>query len=65
MTLWLFLRVELISFHARTCPGKIMADNFLYISIALLVSTFDISKAKNDEGQEIAPECTYSSGVVR
>lgn len=42
-----------------------MADNFLYISIALLLSTFDISKARNDKGQEIELECTYSSGIIR
>ena len=42
-----------------------MADSFLFISIASIVAVFDVRKAKDDNGCDIVPECTFSAGVIR
>lgn len=41
-----------------------MADNSMFITIAMLVATFDIRKAKDEYGNDIAPDCEYH-GVIR
>ena len=51
--------------HSRECPGKMLADNTLFIAIAMMLATFDISKAKDESGREIEPDCFYTPGVVR
>ena len=42
-----------------------LADNTLFIAIAMMLVTFDISKAKDESGREIEPDCIYTPGVVR
>ena len=51
--------------HPRECPGKMLADNTLFIAIAMMLATLDISKAKDESGREIEPDCIYTPGVVR
>ena len=37
----------------------------MFIAIAMILATFNISKAKDENGSEIEPDCTYLPGIVR
>lgn len=50
-------------FGRRICPGRLLADNALYLSIAQSLAVFNIGKAVND-GIEIQPEVKFTPGVV-
>ncbi|KAK7032333.1 hypothetical protein VNI00_013292 [Paramarasmius palmivorus] len=51
-------------FGRRVCPGKSLADNSAWILIAYLLSTFDMKKALDQDGQEVDPEVEYNDGLV-
>jgi len=40
-------------FGRRACPGRHMADSILWLTLACLLSVFNLSKAKDDNGREI------------
>lgn len=48
----------------RTCPGKYVAEAQVWISIACMLSVFDIRKALDEFGRpvEVVPE--FSSGMI-
>ncbi|KIM84837.1 hypothetical protein PILCRDRAFT_66964, partial [Piloderma croceum F 1598] len=47
------------------CPGRQLAEATLFISIASLVAVFDISLAKDADGQEVPVSSEFTSGFVR
>ncbi|KAL0951327.1 hypothetical protein HGRIS_008032 [Hohenbuehelia grisea] len=51
-------------FGRRVCPGRHLAINSAWISIATILATFSITKAKDAMGREIEPTGEYSSGLV-
>ncbi|KAG2007166.1 cytochrome P450 [Coprinopsis cinerea AmutBmut pab1-1] len=50
-------------FGRRICPGRILADASVYISVAMLVATFNISKAMKD-GEIVEPSVGQTSGTI-
>ncbi|KAA1466861.1 CyP450 monooxygenase [Dentipellis sp. KUC8613] len=51
-------------FGRRICPGRFMARASVWIAIASMLATFDISKALDENGNEIDPVDDYTSGIV-
>ncbi|THH13309.1 hypothetical protein EW146_g6885 [Bondarzewia mesenterica] len=51
-------------FGRRVCPGRFIARASIWITIASVLATFDISKAVDDDGKLIEPAEEYSSGLV-
>ncbi|KAK5275755.1 hypothetical protein LTR40_012544, partial [Exophiala xenobiotica] len=51
-------------FGRRICPGKILADNALYLTIAQSLAVFRIGKAVDQGKKEIEPEVKFQPGVV-
>jgi len=51
-------------FGRRICPGRILADNALFLNIAQSLSVFSISKAKDAAGNDIEPVVKFLPGVV-
>jgi len=51
-------------FGRRICPGRYTADNSLWIAMALILSAFKITKARDEEGKEIDFEPTFTHGVT-
>lgn len=49
----------------RICPGKDVADNMLFITIAMSAAVFNISKMKDEFGKEIEPVRDYTVGIIR
>ncbi|KAJ7708873.1 cytochrome P450 [Mycena rosella] len=48
----------------RACPGKFMALDNLWITVASLLAVFDISKAVGEDGNVIEPTYKYCTGLV-
>ena len=46
-------------FGRRICPGRFMALDTMWITIASILAVFDIVKAKDEEGKEITPSGEY------
>lgn len=51
--------------HFRICPGRHLAHASLWIAIASVLATLNISKAVDDDGKEITPEAAFVSGLTR
>ncbi|KAL4249483.1 cytochrome P450 family protein [Abortiporus biennis] len=51
-------------FGRRICPGQVMADASLFISIAMSLSVFNVSKAKDEQGNVITPIPESTSGTI-
>lgn len=49
----------------RICPGKELAENSLFIAIAMTVAAFDISKTRDSTGREVDPVHEYGYGIIR
>jgi len=51
-------------FGRRICPGRYMAFSAMWIAVASIIATFDITKAVDENGQVIEPSHEYTSSVV-
>jgi hypothetical protein len=49
----------------RICPGRELAETAVFISIATILATYDISKALDARGEPIQPRIQFSDGIVR
>ncbi|KAG9103434.1 hypothetical protein FRC06_010852 [Ceratobasidium sp. 370] len=52
-------------FGRRNCPGMHIAQQSMWISVSNLLANFMVSKAKDENGVEIAPKENYSNMIVR
>ncbi|KAL0066833.1 hypothetical protein AAF712_006237, partial [Marasmius tenuissimus] len=50
-------------FGRRICPGRLLALSSLYLTIATILSVFDISKATDENGVAIKSRVEYSLSV--
>ncbi|KAJ7496496.1 cytochrome P450 [Mycena latifolia] len=51
-------------FGRRICPGRHLAVSSLWITIASILATMDIQKARDAHGKEIEPSYEYFLGLV-
>ncbi|KAG6814877.1 hypothetical protein H0H87_006843, partial [Tephrocybe sp. NHM501043] len=51
-------------FGRRICPGRYMAFSAVWIAVASIVATFDITKARDANGEIIEPSQDYISTIV-
>ncbi|KAJ7167338.1 cytochrome P450 [Mycena crocata] len=52
-------------FGRRICPGRKMATSSMYITIAAVLATFNISPAVDSDGKPIQISGEYGSGMLR
>ncbi|PPQ89805.1 hypothetical protein CVT25_007410 [Psilocybe cyanescens] len=52
-------------FGRRVCPGAHLAEMSLFLNIANILATFDISKAVDERGVAIDPSIAWTTGVTR
>jgi hypothetical protein len=50
--------------ECRICPGRHMATSILWITIASILSTFDIRKAVGKDREVVEPTYEYFPGLV-
>ncbi|KAJ3002825.1 hypothetical protein NUW54_g5637 [Trametes sanguinea] len=51
-------------FGRRICPGRLLAEELAFTAIALLLSSFDISCAHDDNGDPIVPAPEQTNGSI-
>ena len=51
--------------YDRECPGKVVANELLFLTISKILALFEISKARDIDGNEIMPSGEYSDGAIR
>lgn len=51
-------------FGRRVCPGRFMAYSSLWAMIASVLATFTISKAVDEDGNEIEVSDEYTEGMA-
>ncbi|KAF8067793.1 cytochrome P450 [Lyophyllum atratum] len=51
-------------FGRRICPGRMLAENAIFLMTAYILQSFDISHAVDQDGHEIPIRVEYSSGLV-
>ncbi|TDL20089.1 cytochrome P450 [Rickenella mellea] len=51
-------------FGRRICPGKELADSSVFLGIAMSLAAFNITKARDERGVEIIPECEFTTGII-
>ncbi|KAK7687283.1 hypothetical protein QCA50_009788 [Cerrena zonata] len=56
--------VAAFGFGRRVCPGKNLAKDSLWITIASILAAFTIEKAKDEMGRPIVPTEEYEPGLV-
>ncbi|KAI0713249.1 cytochrome P450 [Earliella scabrosa] len=54
--------VAAFGFGRRICPGRFMAIDSMWITIACVLAVFDIKKAIGEDGKEVTPDGEYISG---
>jgi cytochrome P450 len=57
-------RTYTFGFGRRTCPGRLFADQMLFLACATLLATLDISCAVDADGQKIVPPLDFVTGTV-
>jgi len=45
--------------------GAYFAETTIFLNITSVLSTFNISKAKNKDRQEIEPDASFAPGIIR
>ncbi|KAE9389422.1 cytochrome P450 [Gymnopus androsaceus JB14] len=48
----------------RICPGRFMAEGQLWISIACILSAFQIAPGKDENGRVVTTEAKFASGLI-
>lgn len=46
------------------CPGRWLADAELWITFATVLATLNITRARDQHGNEIIPDGKYNSGFL-
>lgn len=49
----------------RICPGRHLAVASIWIAVATIFATVDISRVKDVDGNEITPELEFETGITR
>ncbi|TCD67111.1 hypothetical protein EIP91_000574 [Steccherinum ochraceum] len=51
-------------FGRRICPGRFMAKESMWLTVAFVFATFDVSMTKGKDGKYIVPDGVYLQGLV-
>ena len=57
-------RNYIFGYGRRICPGRYVADNALFVTIAQTLAVFDIGKFVEKDGRVVTPEVRFEPGTV-
>ncbi|KAF9804495.1 hypothetical protein IEO21_09368 [Rhodonia placenta] len=57
-------RKYIFGFGRRICPGRHFADSEIWLVVACIAATFDITKARDINGSEITPEVAFTQSFT-
>ena len=52
-------------FGRRTCPGRHLALNSVWLNLASILAVFNLELPKDKQGREIRPAGKYTPGLIR
>lgn len=52
-------------FGRRLCPGRHLALDSMWLSMACILATFNICKVRDAQGNEITPKVEYKTALLR
>ncbi|KAL7950546.1 cytochrome P450 [Trichoderma barbatum] len=55
---------EAFGWGRRVCPGRHISNDNLFITIARVLATFNISKAVDEHGEQMEPKVEYTPGLI-
>lgn len=50
-------------FGRRICPGRLLVESSVWLTVARSLAVFDISKAVED-GKEVEPDVQFTPGII-
>lgn len=53
----------IFGFGRRICPGKLLAESSVWLTVAKSLAAFDIRKGIED-GKEVEPSVQFTSGII-
>ena len=53
-----------LGFGRRVCPGRALAKPSVWLAVANILAAFEISPAKDENGEDVPIVQTWSSGIV-
>lgn len=56
-------RCFVFGFGRRICPGRLLADSILFLTIARSLALFEIKKDLDKNGKEVDPEVRVTTGI--
>lgn len=56
-------RSWIFGYGRRICPGKLVADNALLVTVAQTLSVFNIEKPRDKEGRVVEPRVEFKAGL--
>lgn len=57
-------RKFVFGYGRRICPGRYVADNALFVTIAQVLTMIDIRKVVSGDHQVVMPEVLFKPGVI-
>lgn len=57
--------VQAFGFSRRICPGRFIALDMVWLTVASILSVYDISEPLNKDGSVIQLKPEYTSGLIR
>lgn len=57
-------RDYVFGFGRRVCPGKLLADSSIWLTIANSLAAFDIRKAVDESGEVVEPSVLFTPGII-
>jgi cytochrome P450 len=57
-------RLYCYGYGRRICPGRVLADSSLFLTIASSLAAFNIKKALDATGKEVEPKVEFTPGII-
>ena len=57
-------RQHCFGYGRRICPGRLLADSSVFLTIAQSLAAFNIGKALDDNGKPIEPKVEFTPGII-
>ena len=54
-----------LNYYCRICPGRWLAIDTVWITIASVLAVYNIRKAVDEDGNPIEPTTEYTTGLIR
>lgn len=57
--------IWVVDWSRRLCPGRFLAESSLWLTMASVLAAFDIKPPVDENGREVIPPASFTSGTAR